>query len=156
MTQVPKKTKTYQNSQSISGIFREITGLTLIGKTAPLEPDPHILHDDDQNLDLARLDGHEITIWEDGTCESSFKVTSLGAEPEGIYSATLVYHFLDSANREIGKWNEGIFPVSCGTMNEPRNPRGSYDGSLYDRIAHVECPVEGTWVWCASDDDGIK
>ncbi|MEK5027439.1 hypothetical protein [Paenibacillus sp. FSL M7-1046] len=34
MTQVPKKTKTYQNSQSISGIFREITGLTLIGKMA--------------------------------------------------------------------------------------------------------------------------
>lgn len=153
MAQVPKKTKTYRNSQPVLGIFREIKTPTLTGKTASLIPDPHILHDDDQKLDLARLDGHKITIWEDGTCESNFKVTSLGAEPGGILPATLVYHFLDSENREIAKWNEGTFPVTCGTMNEPHHPRGNYNGSLYDRIAHVECPVEGTWLWCANDDD---
>ncbi|SIS00040.1 hypothetical protein SAMN05878482_108212 [Peribacillus simplex] len=49
MTQAPKKTKTYQNSQSISGIFRGVTSATLTGKTAPLRPDPHILHDDDKD-----------------------------------------------------------------------------------------------------------
>lgn len=122
-------------------------------KTAPLKPDPHILHDPDQNVDLARLDGHTITLWRDGRCESHFKVTSLGATPSGITAARSLYEFLDSENKTIDRWDDGVFPVDCGVINEPRHRKGRYDGNLYDRIEHVKYPVPGTWEWCATDND---
>ncbi|MGP3788541.1 hypothetical protein [Paenibacillus sp. 1A_MP2] len=123
---------------------------TMTSKTSHLFPDPHILHDLDNQLDLARIDGHHITIRDDGTCESYFKVTSLGATP---VTARLIYEFIDSNNSTIGRWDAGKFPVDCGVMNQQNNPSGNYNGSLYDRIVAVECPVPGTWVWCDGGND---
>ncbi|MGQ8967398.1 hypothetical protein [Bacillus subtilis] len=141
-----KNKPTFNHSKTI-GTFRNVTDDS---KTAYLQPDPHILHN---NMDLARLDGHRITIWKDGRCESHFKVTSLGAMPSGITAARSVYEFLDSENKTINRWEDGIFPVDCGVINEPRHRKGRYDSNLYDRIAHVEFPVPGTWEWCDDDDD---
>ncbi|PLR87233.1 hypothetical protein [Bacillus sp. V33-4] len=150
MNKNSKGSKMFTNSRSSSRKFMEVEARS---KTAHLQPDPHILHDDDKDLDLARIDGHKITIRENGTCESFFKVTSLGATPSGIYAAKLVYHFLDSDNNKIGKWDYGRFPVDCGDINVRRNPTGRYDGNLYDQIVDVICPVEGTWEWCDGDED---
>ncbi|KAF2423613.1 hypothetical protein [Bacillus subtilis] len=140
---------TFNHSKAIATFIN----ITDDSKTAHLEPDPHILHDPDKNVDLARLDGHRITIWKDGRCESEFKVTSLGATPSGIVTAARsVYEFLDSENKTINRWDDGIFPVDCGVINEPRHRKGRYDGNLYDRIDHVEYPVPGTWEWCATNN----
>jgi hypothetical protein len=110
-----------------------------ISKTANLRPDPHILYDPDKMLKLARMNGHKITIRTDGTCESYFIVTSLGATPNSIGAARLVYNFIDEDSKTIGRWDVGVCPVECGVMKEPRNPKGRYDGNLYERIVAVEC-----------------
>lgn len=145
-----KNKQPFNHSKTIA----EFLNITNNSKTAHLQPDPHTLYDDEKKINLARIDSHTITIWRDGRCESHFKVTSLGATPSGIITgARSLYEFLDSENRTIDRWDDGIFPVDCGVINENRYRKGRYDGNLYDKIEHVEYPVPGTFEWCITDDD---
>ncbi|OMC72996.1 hypothetical protein BK121_08785 [Paenibacillus odorifer] len=140
-----------QQSDLVFSNKQKTTGNNLIEvrhKHAILEPNPHILRDLDKNIDLARIDDHGIWIYEDGRCVSQFKISSLGATPHSPNEARLVYFFLDGNNNEIAKWDAGTCPCNCGDTNALRERTGQIDGSLYDKIMHVEVPVNGDWVKC--------
>ncbi|GIP57887.1 hypothetical protein [Paenibacillus woosongensis] len=117
-------------------------------KHAVLKPNPHILKDDEKNIELARIDDHHIWIYDDGNCVSQFKVTSLGATPHSPNEAKAVYVFLDSQNKEVGRWDAGTFPCNCGDNQAQRTLKGQYNGNLYDIIMDVEFPVPGDFVRC--------
>ncbi|MDF2568237.1 MAG: hypothetical protein K0R90_1693, partial [Oscillospiraceae bacterium] len=58
--------------------------------------------------------------------------------PYSVGTARLAYNFIDENSNTIGRWEVGAFPVECSVTKEPRNPKGKYDGNLYERIVAVE------------------
>jgi hypothetical protein len=118
-------------------------------KHAVLKPNPHILEDLNSHIKLARIDNHEIWLNEDGSFTSSLSVTSLGYAPLlDNDTARSIYIFLDGNEKEIARYDCGIFPCKCGDKEAMRTQSGRVEASVYNNVAYVDYPVPGNWTSC--------